>query len=85
MSRRFVSDHADRYPVTRLCVLIDVARSTYYQWRDRPPSRRDLDDAVLVEAIVDIHQASQRTYGRHGFTARSGTAATGWVLSESRA
>ena len=63
MSRRFVSHHADHYPVTRLCVLVGVPRSTYYEWRDRPPSHRDLDDAVLADEIVEIHRASQGTYG----------------------
>lgn len=63
MSRRFVSEYADRYPVTRLCGLVDVARSTYYQWRNRPASSRDLDDVVLVGEIAEIHEASLRTYG----------------------
>lgn len=63
MSRRFVSEYADRYPVTRLCVLVDVPRSTYYAWRDRSPSARDLDDAALAEEIVEIHRVSQGTYG----------------------
>lgn len=63
MSRRFVSDHADQYPVTRLCVLVGVARSTFYEWRNRGASQRDVDDAVLGDEIVEIHQASQGTYG----------------------
>ncbi len=63
MSRQFVSDHADRYPVTRLCALVDVARSSFYEWRNRVPSKRAVDDAVLAEEIVNIHRASQGTYG----------------------
>ena len=63
MSRRFVSENADHYPVTRLCFLVDVRRSTYYQWRHRPLSKRDLDDAKLAHEIVEIHQASHGTYG----------------------
>lgn len=63
MSRRFVSDHADQYPVNRLCELVGVPRSTFYQWRNRPVPRRDLDDAVLVAEITEIHEASRRTYG----------------------
>jgi len=63
VSRRFVSEYADQYPVTRLCALAGVARSTYYQWRARAPSRRDLDDAVLAEEIIEIHRVSQGTYG----------------------
>ena len=38
VSRWFVSENADHYPVTRLCFLVDVRRSTYYQWRHRPLS-----------------------------------------------
>jgi transposase InsO family protein len=63
VSRRFVSDHAGQHPVTRLCVLVDVPRSSFYEWRNRPPSQRDLDDAVLADEIVDVHRASQGTYG----------------------
>lgn len=63
MSRRFVSEHADRYPVNRLCTLVGVPRSTFYEWSTRTPSQRDLDDEVLTAEIVEIHDASQRTYG----------------------
>ena len=63
MSRRFVSEHADHYPVNRLCTLVDVPRSTFYEWSTRTPSQRDLDDAELVTEIVEIHTASQCTYG----------------------
>ena len=63
MSRRFVSENADRYPVTRLCALAGVPRSSFYAWRDRPASQRDLDDAVLGDEIVEIHLASLGTYG----------------------
>ena len=63
MSRQFVSENAGQYPVTRLCVLVDVPRSTFYAWRNRPPSSRDLDDVVLADEIIEIHRASQGTYG----------------------
>lgn len=63
MSRQFVSENAGQYPVNRLCVLVDVARSTFYAWRNRPPSSRDLDDIVLADEIIEIHRASQGTYG----------------------
>jgi len=63
VSRRFVSDHADQYPVTRLCALVGVPRSTFYEWRSRAPSQRDLDDVTLVEEITEIHEASRCTYG----------------------
>ncbi len=36
------------------CRVLKVSRSGYYEWRDRPPSMRDLDDAFLANTIVDI-------------------------------
>ena len=61
MSRRFVSDHADRFPVNRLCTLAGVPRSTLYDWSTREPSARDRADAVLAAEIEEIHTASMGT------------------------
>jgi len=63
VSRRFVSEHADRYPVTRLCALVEVPRSSFYEWSGRALSDHFLDDAELANEIVDIHRASHGTYG----------------------
>jgi putative transposase len=63
VSRRFVSEHAGAFPVTRLCELVDVARSSYYEWVSRPLSDHYLDDAELANEIYDIHVASRCTYG----------------------
>lgn len=63
MSRRFVSEHAGEYPVTRLCELVEVPRSSYYEWHTRPLSAHYLADAELANEIYDIHVASRRTYG----------------------
>jgi putative transposase len=63
VSRRFVSDHASAYPVLRLCELVEVPRSSFYEWVARPLSDHALDDAWLTNEIYDIHVASRRTYG----------------------
>ena len=63
MSRRFVSEHAGEYPVKRLCELVELSRSSYYEWVTRPLSEHYLGDAWLANQIFDIHQASRRTYG----------------------
>jgi len=51
-------------PVRTMCRVLHVAASGYYDWRDRPPSRRAIDNAALVEQMRQIHQASDETYGR---------------------
>lgn len=43
--------------------MLGVSRSGYYEWRDRPLSTRDLEDAYLANRIVDIHAASRCSYG----------------------
>jgi putative transposase len=63
MSRRFVSEHASTYPVKRLCELVEVPRSSFYEWASRPLSDHELDDAYLANEIHDIHVASRGTYG----------------------
>jgi putative transposase len=63
VSRRFVSEHAGAYPVKRLCELVEVPRSSFYEWASRPLSEHYLDDVELAREIYEIHVASRRTYG----------------------
>ena len=51
------------FPVTVLCKVLSVSRSGYYDWRDRPPSRRSRQDAALSAKIYEIHRRSRETYG----------------------
>ncbi|WBB53823.1 IS3 family transposase [Verrucosispora sp. WMMD573] len=48
--------------VKRSCELLEVSRSAYYQHR-AGPSRRERDDAELIDRISDIHAVSAGTYG----------------------
>ncbi len=43
--------------------MLGVSRQGFYQWRDRPPSRRALYDAELTERIKKIHTAHGRRVG----------------------
>jgi putative transposase len=60
---RFVEDHRRAYGTKRLCSLVEVSRSGFYAWRQRPPSARAVADAALLEVIGDIHTRSRGTYG----------------------
>ncbi len=60
---RFVDDHRADYPVKRLCALVGVPRSSFYEWANRALSEHYLSDAWLANDIYDIHVASRRTYG----------------------
>ena len=50
-------------PVRALCRVLDVSPSGYYDWLARPPCRRSVEDAVLIEQIRQVHAESDGTYG----------------------
>lgn len=52
------------FPVRRMCKVLGVSHSGFYDWLDRGPSQRAMSDAVLRERIVNIHAESDSTYGR---------------------
>lgn len=45
------------------CRVLKVSRSGFYDWRSRRPSARDIDDAHLLDTIIDVHAAARGTYG----------------------
>ena len=45
------------------CRVLNVSRSGYYEWRGRPVSARDEDNALLLKYIEQIHADSRDTYG----------------------
>jgi putative transposase len=59
----FVEAQKANHPVSTMCRTLEVSKSGYYGWPERPPSQRSKADAVLREHIERIHQQSRRTYG----------------------
>jgi putative transposase len=59
---RFVSEHR-AYGVKRVCDVLGVSRSGYYDWCRRPPSLRATRNAELTGLIREIHRRSRTTYG----------------------
>jgi putative transposase len=63
MIRTFIAGRCADLPVATCCRVMKVSISGFYQWRSRPVSDRDWDDAILTNTIVDIHRMSRRSYG----------------------
>ena len=63
MKYEFIRRHGKEYKVTRMCEVLAVSTSGYYDWRDRPESRRSRENRVLIEKIKRSHQASRGIYG----------------------
>lgn len=47
----------------RMCEVLKVSRSGYYDWLKRKPSQRQKANEVLLAAIRRVYQASRQTYG----------------------
>ncbi len=63
MRYAFIQKHQTQWPVAVQCDVLDVARSGYYAWRRRSPSKSAQRRAELTEQIREVHQASRQTYG----------------------
>jgi putative transposase len=59
----FIRKHKNEFRVSRMCAVLQVSRSGYYHWFDRPESRRAREDRQLLEQIREVHVESRRAYG----------------------
>jgi transposase InsO family protein len=72
---------ADGIPVVVTCRVLGFSTQAFYQWCAAPCSVRDLDDAYLTNAIVDVH-AEDPEFGYRFITDELGDA--GHVVGERR-
>ncbi|GAA6527842.1 hypothetical protein IDVR_36420 [Intrasporangium sp. DVR] len=64
----YIDQHRDRFGVEPICTVlkdagVQIAPSTYYAARERPPSARAVRDAELVQEIRAAHRANLGVYG----------------------
>lgn len=64
----YVHGHRDRFGVEPICAVLSdhgatIAPGTYYKWRVEPISAAELDEAYLVNEIVDLYRKNKRVYG----------------------
>lgn len=52
-----------KYPVSRMCAILGVSRSGYYDWKKSPVSQRELKNKELLRQIDEIFIDSKKRYG----------------------
>ena len=84
MSDRYqrIQTMAADHPLSALCAALEVSRSGYHAWRQRPPSARQQANARLLEAIQDLRQGEEVCYGSPRLTEE--LKERGHVCSENR-
>ena len=61
----YIDAHRERFGVEPICEALQVAPSTYYAARRRPPSARALRDAVMLPIVLALWKANYSVYGAH--------------------
>lgn len=60
---RYIDEHRRSYGVEPICRTLQVAPSSYYAAKARPPSARAVNDATLADVIGRVHRANFGVYG----------------------
>jgi len=60
---RFIEEHRRAFGVSAMCTVLGVSRSGYYEWRERSPSERALENERLLGLIRQVHADSRENYG----------------------
>lgn len=60
---RYIDAHKERYGVEPICRTLQVAPSTYYAARSRPPSARQQRDEELKPEVERVHAGNYGVYG----------------------
>ena len=63
MKYAFIQTQTKCYPITRLCGVLEVSTSGYYDWIDRPMRQRGKDNKRITLKLHRFHQESKQIYG----------------------
>ena len=64
----YIDAHRGRFGVEPICEVLQVAPSTYYAAKSRPPSARAVSDAVLMPLLLALWIRNYSVYGRRKLT-----------------
>ena len=63
MRIRLIDAAKKEFLIQRLCKVLDVSPSGYFAWKNRPASRRQREDLVLLAHVCSAFSPSHETYG----------------------
>ena len=63
MKYAFIRANREEFDVKRMCQVLQISRSGYYDWAGREESKRSQQDRVLLKEIRKIHQEMKEAYG----------------------
>ncbi len=61
----YIDRHRAEFGVEPICRVLQVAPSTYYAAKSRPPSARAIRDAAMMQVLMVLWVANRKVYGAH--------------------
>jgi putative transposase len=59
----FIDKNRDKFGVEPICTTLEVAPSTYYEFKSRPLSARAIRDGLMMPILLALFQANYSVYG----------------------
>ena len=59
----FIDENRDEFGIEPICATLQVAPSTYYAFKSRVPSARQLRDAVMMPVLLALWTTNFKVYG----------------------
>lgn len=63
MKYAFMQEQREEFELKRMCQVLQVSRSGYYDWARRKESNRSQRDRTLLKGIRKVHEESKEAYG----------------------
>ena len=63
MKYKFIKNHEYLFPIEKMCRILEVGSSSYYKWKARPISNREIRKREIKQQITSIYFASKQRYG----------------------
>ena len=63
MRFQFLKEHQKKYNIKKVCKILKVSRSGYYDYLKRRKSNRAIENEALTEMIEDIFEKNKGCYG----------------------
>ena len=76
MRDAFIERHRTVWPILIQCAVLNVSRSGFYSWRQRPPSATATKRAALIQEVREVQRLSRENSGAvrvHRALAKRGT------------